>query len=55
MVYDVFNIQTGLNEALNQSNGSGIPSYNEDYCYNYFHIGINYTIDIAFNSNLESK
>ena len=51
----VFNIQTGLNEALDQYDGSSIPSYNEGYCSNYFHIGINYTIDIAFNSNLDSK
>ena len=51
----MFNIQTGLYEGLNQYNGASIPSYNEDYRYNYFHIGINYTTDIAFNSNLDSK
>jgi len=51
----VFNIQPGLNEALNQYDGSSIPSYNEDYYYNYFHIGLNYTIVIAFNSNLKPK
>ena len=51
----VLNIQAGLNKALDQYEGSGIPSCNEDYCYNYFHKGINNTIDRAFNSNLDSK
>jgi hypothetical protein len=51
----VFNIQTGLNEALNQYDGSGAASYNEDYYYTYFHIGINYTINIDFNSKFDSK